>query len=86
MSLTGDHIVSEADKVGEVLPDALKRFYANPAQAEAERHECECRHVARLMWRDNESNYLSLVEKNRGKEAAGRLRDRAREIVREYRK
>ena len=28
MSLTGDHIVSEADKVGEVLPDSLKRFYA----------------------------------------------------------
>ena len=49
-------------------------------------HECECRYVARLMWRDNESNYLSLVEKNRGKEAADRLRDRAREIVREHRK
>ena len=49
-------------------------------------HECECRYVARLMWRDNESNYLSLVEKARGKEAADRLRDRAREIVREHRK
>ena len=34
----------------------------------------------------NESEYLKLVEKNRGKEAAGRLRDRAREIVREHRK
>ena len=54
--------------------------------SEAWRHETECKHVARLMWRDNESNYLSLVEKNRGKEAADRLRDRAREIVREHRK
>ena len=49
-------------------------------------HECECRYVARLMWRGNESEYLKLVEKNRGKEAADRLRDRAREIVREHRK
>ena len=28
LSSIGDHIVSEADKVGEVLPDSLKRFYA----------------------------------------------------------
>ncbi len=52
------------------------------------RHECECRYVARKLWRSDESEpeYLSLVEKNRGKEAADRLRDRAREIVREHRK
>ncbi len=49
-------------------------------------HECECRYVARLMWRGNESEYLKLVEKARGKVAADSLRDRAREIVREYRK
>ncbi len=49
-------------------------------------HECECRYVARLMWRGNESEYLKLVEKARGKVAADSLRDRAREIVREHRK
>ena len=50
------------------------------------RHECECRYVARLMWRGNESEYLELVEKARGKVAADSLRDRAREIVREHKK
>ena len=79
--------MSEADKVGEVLPDWMKAAYARtPESIEQKRHEEECLYVARLMWRDNESNYLSLVEKNRGKEAADRLRDRAREIVREHRK
>ena len=38
------------------------------------------------MWRGNESEYLKLVEKARGKVAADSLRDRAREIVREHRK
>ena len=54
--------------------------------SEAWRHECECKYVARLMWRGNESEYLKLVEKARGKVAADSLRDRAREIVREHRK
>lgn len=79
--------MSESDKVGEVLPDWMKQAYARtPESIEQKRHEDECKHVARLMWCGNESEYLKLVEKARGKEAANRLRDRAREIVREYRK
>ena len=79
--------MSDADKVGEVLPDWMKAAYARtPESIEQKRHEEECRHVARLMWRGNESEYLKLVEKARGKVAADSLRDRAREIVREHRK
>ena len=79
--------MSESDKVGEVLPDWMKKAYARtPESIEQKRHEDECLCVARLMWRGNESEYLELVEKARGKEAADRLRDRAREIVREHRK
>lgn len=50
------------------------------------RHKCECKHVARLMWRDSEAEYLELVEKARGKEVADRLKFEAMEIVKEYRK
>lgn len=52
------------------------------------RHECECRCVARWMWHrsDGADKYLADVATKRGKEAADRLRDRAREIVREHRK
>jgi len=79
--------VDEAAKVGEVLPDSLKRFYAPTPQAtEDERHQCEARHIARLMWRGDEDRLLEMIEKARGKEVADRLRFEAREIVREHRK
>lgn len=79
--------MSEAEKVGEVLPDSLKRFYASTSQAtEEERHRCEVLHIARLMWRGDEDRLLGLIEKARGKAVADKLRIEAREIVREHRK
>lgn len=79
--------MSESDKVGEVLPDSLKRFYApTPQVTEDERHRCEVLHIARLMWRGDEDRLLGMIEKARGKAVADRLRFEAREIVREHRK
>ena len=79
--------MDEADKVGEVLPESLKRFYAQTPQAtEDERHRCEVLHIARLMWRDDEDRLLGMIEKARGKEVADRLRMDARAIVRKHRK
>lgn len=79
--------MSQPEKAGEVLPDSLKRFYAQTPQAiEKARHLCEVLHIARLMWRDDEDRLLGLIEKARGKEVADKLRIEAREIVQEHRK
>ena len=54
--------------------------------SEAWQHETECKHVARLMWRGMEGEFLEKVEKARGKEVADQLRFEAMEIVRMHRK
>ena len=79
--------MSESDKVGEVLPDWMKKAYARtPESIEQKRHEDECLCVARLMWRGNESEYLKLVEKARGKDVADKLKWEAMDLVKEHRK
>ena len=72
--------------VGDVLSDGIKSLYAQPIDknSEAWRFECEAKHVARLMWRNNENDFMKIVDKHRGSVESDRLKIRAIEIYNEY--
>ena len=54
--------------------------------SEAYRHNCEVRHIARLMWRGMEAKQLELIAKFRGQDVADKLKLEATDLIKEHRK